>query len=73
MPDFQSRIDLCREQMLFKFVKGFYYMIENLIQNQRWMIALSKIYSKLSIKLETNINSRQMLNLFLSESLTTNQ
>ena len=48
-------------------------MIENLIQNQRWMIALSKIYSKLSIKLETNINSRQMLNLFLSESLTTNQ
>ena len=59
--------------MLFKFVKGFYYMIENLIQNQRWMIALSKIYSKLSIKLERNINSRQMLNLFLSESLTTNQ
>ena len=59
--------------MLFKFVKGFYYMIENLIQNQRWMITLSKIYSKLSIKLETNINSRQMLNLFLSESLTTNQ
>ena len=73
MPDFQSRIDLRREQMLFKFVKGFYYMIENLIQNQRWMITLSKIYSKLSIKLETNINSRQMLNLFLSKSLTTNQ
>ena len=73
MPDFQSRIDLCREQMLIKFVKGIYYMIENLIQNQRWMITLSKIYSKLSIKLETNINSRQMLNLFLSESLTTNQ
>ena len=31
---FSFNSDLCREQKFFNFVKGFYYMMENLIQSQ---------------------------------------
>ena len=55
-------VDLCSEQTLFKFVKGFYYMAENLIQtqmndnfNQDIFKAFNKIRKK--HKQQTNLES----------------